>query len=277
MRPLRLTAIVVALASATPATAQFGDLAPGGAVTWSMAGVRVEVGVTFAMEPRFAAGRLPRGFQPFTLSDLAASGDTAARAILAVHPDRASHLIATLGAATIDSFDVDRISPSARPVSLAFWWVPVRPTAALPDSRAPSGEHMVELGFWSADTRFAERLGAVMPSAAAAPLTITWDGAGGWRVRLTIPQGRIFGTCRLVGTPAAMRYALPAFTTVWAADSVAGPFTVFTYYGHQAQRCTGSWQATGMAALARAIDTGAILRSGNQNGWRARAAAYLPR
>ncbi|MDQ3996445.1 MAG: hypothetical protein M3303_05455 [Gemmatimonadota bacterium] len=276
-----LAAIVAALVGTiTPASAQYGDLAPGGALTWSLAGVHVEVSVTFAMAPTFTQGRVPRGFQPFTLREVAAGGDTAARATLAAHPDFASHVVATLNVARLDSMVVEGDTAAVRPLTVAFWWVPVQladSSAALPDARARPGGQLVELGLWSADARFGRRLGAVMSTAVAAPLTVTWDGAGRWRIRLMIPDGNIVGSCRPIGTATAMEYRLPAYSTVWAADSTARAFSVFTYYGHRAQRCRGFWRATGDAALAQALRTGAILGVDNQIGWRARAAAYAPR
>jgi hypothetical protein len=278
VRRSRFAAIVAALVVGTsPASAQYGDLAPGGGMSWRLAGVHVQVGVTFVMAPTFTAGRMPRGFHPFTLGEVAARGDSAARVTLAAHPQFASYVVATLGVARLDSMVVDGETTVARPLTVAFWWVPVRladSTAALPDSRARSGGQIVELGMWAADSRFGQRLGAVMPTAASAPLAVTWDGAGSWRIRLTIPDGAIVGRCRPLGTPTAMQYPLPAFSTVWAADSTPRAFEVFTYYGHHSQPCRGSWRATGEAPLARALDTGAILASDNQTRWRARAAAY---
>jgi hypothetical protein len=288
MRDARLATIATACAAACVATtvapttahAQLGDLSPGGAMTWSLAGIRAEVGVSFVMAPSFAARRVPRGFQSFTLSDLAAGGDTTARRVLAARPNFADYVLAVLGAVRLDSLSVEGESGAARAASLAFWWVPVRPvdsTAALPDTRARRGPQVVELGLWTGDPPFSERLAGVVPWAVTAPVTVTWDGAGGWRVRLTIPDANIIGACRLIGNPTAVQYPLPAYSTVWAADSVIGPLYVFTYYGHQSQPCTGSWQATGEAPLARALRTGAILRSTNEIGWRARASAYRPR
>jgi hypothetical protein len=281
MQHPRLTAVVAALLGATSAGAQYGELAPGGAMSWSLAGVSAEVAVTFAMTPTFVEGRLPRGFQPFTLGEVAASGDSAARAALAAHPNFARHVVATLAVARLDSMIVAEDTIPARPLSVAFWWVPVRLTdssAALPDARARPGGQLVELGLWSGDARFGKRLGAVMPTAVAAPLMVTWDGAGSWRIRLRTPEGDfIVGRCRPLGTPTAMQYRLPQYSTVWAADSVPRSFAVFTYYGHHAQPCRGSWRATGEGALARALRTGAILRTENQTAWRARAAVYTPR
>lgn len=275
---LALAALAVAAAAfATPANAQFGELAPGAAMGWSMAGVRMEAGVVFAMDPAFVAGRLPRGFQPFTLSEVAAGGDSAARATLAKHPSFAGHVIATLGVARLDSLAVEGDSTEVRPLTAAFWWVPVRPadtTKASRDPRARSGAQFVELGFWPADPRLGERLHALMPTAAPAPVRVTWDGAGSWRIRIPIPDGMIFGRCRPLGSPKPASYPLPQFATVWAADSVPGPLAVFTYYGHQMQPCEGAWRARGEAPLARALRTGAILSVGNQIGWRARAAIY---
>ncbi len=270
-------AALAALAPSTAARAQFGDLAPGAAISWSLSGVRMEAGVTFIMDPAFVEGRLPRGLQPFTLREMAASGDSAARATLATYPSFATHVVATLAVARLDSMAGEGESTGARPLTVAFWWVPVRPAdtaAASPDPRARSGSQLVELGLWTADTRLGEQLGAVMPTVATAPLTVTWDGAGSWRVRLRLPDGAIVGQCGPVGAPKPIQYPLPQFSTVWAADSLPGPFAVFTYYGHQEQPCAGAWRATGEAPVARALRTGAILRVGNQIGWRARAAAY---
>ena len=281
MRRSHLAAFA-ALIGATPVGAQYGDLAPGGAVSWSLAGVLMEAAVTLAVDSTLVAGRVPRGFQAFTLREMAAGGDSAARAALAAHPGFAGHVITTLGVARLDSMVVEGEAErgSARPLTVAFWWVPVRlvdSTAALPDPRARPGAQLVELGLWTADPRFGERLGAVMPTASVAPLTVTWDGAGSWRIRLTIPNGTIAGRCRPVGTPTPTSYSLPAFSTVWAADTAPGALAVFTYYGNQLQSCRGAWRARGEAPLARALQDGAILSVGNQIGWRARAAAYRRR
>jgi hypothetical protein len=270
-------AAVAALSAATPARAQFGELAPGAALSWSLAGVHMEAGVTFVMDPSFVAGRLPRGFQPYTLREVAAGGDSAARATLAGHPDFGDHVIATLGVARLDSLAVEGEPTGVRPLTVAFWWVPVRPadtTASPPDARARSGSQLVELGFWAADPHLGQRLHSLMPTAASAPVTVTWDGAGSWRIRIPIPDGMIVGRCRPVGSPTPASYKPPQFSTVWGADSVPGPLAVFTFYGHLLQPCEGSWRATGEAPLARALRTGAILSVGNQIGWRARAAAY---
>jgi hypothetical protein len=272
-----LTAVFVAVA---PAHAQFGDLPPGGALSWSLAGVRAEVGVNFVMAPTYAARRIPRGFQSYTLRELATGGDSAARRVLASHPDFASHVLAVLGVVRLDSLSVEGEPTGARPLTLAFWWVPVRPvdtSAALPDARARKGPQVVELGLWTADPPFTKRLTGAVPWAVSAPMTVTWDGAGGWRVRLTLPDANIMGACHLVGSSTPVQYPLPAYSTVWGADSVAGSLYVFTYFGHQSQPCRGSWRASGEAPLAKALRTGAILRSSNEIGWSARAAAYSRR
>lgn len=286
MRRPHLAAIVcrVAVAGAlavTPAAgAQYGDLAPGAAMSWSLSGVHAEVGVRFAMDPAFVARRLPAGFRAYTLGGLARSGDSVATSILAARPALASHVLAVLAFARLDSTIVEGDTTPARPLTLAFWWVfagPVDPAGALPDPRARAGQHNIQLGLWSADPRFGERLGAVIPTTVAAPVTVTADGTGGWRLRLTTAEVRIVGSCHPVEAPVALQFSLPAFSTVWAADTVAGSFTVFTYYGNRVQPCRASWQANGDGPLARALRTGVILGTDNQTGWRAKAAAYAAR
>ena len=280
MRRRQLAVVLTLLISAAPAYAQLGDLAPGGDMHWRLAGVQAEVGVTFAMDPTFLAGRLPRGFRASTLGGMAAHGDSAARVVLAARADVGNHVLASLFVARLDSTVVEGEAAPARPNTIAVWWVPVEvidTTRALPDPRARAGAQLVELGLWSADPRFGRRLGAVMPAATHAPLIATRDAGGTWRIRLALPAATIVGSCRPVGTPTPARYSLPQFSTVWAADSVPGAFVVYTYYGHRMQPCTGPWHASGDGALARALRSGVILGAEVLSGWRARAAAYSPR
>jgi len=281
MRRCHLAVVLALLVSSARARAQFGDLAPHAALYWRLGGVQAEAGVTFAMDPAFLAGRVPRGFRAFTLGRLAASGDSAARATLAAHPAFANYAVAVLFVARLDSATVEGETGSERPGVIAGWWIPVRPidtTAALPDPRARAGEQLVELGSWSADARFSRRLGAVVPSAAPASLTMTLDPADStWRIRLAVPGATVVGSCRPRGAPLPVRYPLPQYSTAWTAGSAPGAFVVYTYYGHRTQPCSGAWHATGDAPLARALRTGAILGTADQSGWRARAAAYAPR
>ena len=264
-----------------PAGAQFGDLAPDGALYWRLAGVRAEAGVVFAMDPAHLAGRLPEGFRVFTLGRRAARGDTAVQAIIAARPELADYVITMLAVARLDSLDVEGDASPPQPSLTALWWVPAQlidTNSALPDSRARRGEQQVELAFWSAEDDFARRLHAVMPSAAAAAISMQWSGGDStWRLRLVVPDATVVGECRLTGPAVPSDGPLPQFSTVWSGSSVPGAFVVYTYYGHRTQECSGAWRATGTGALARALQTGVVLWTNNQTGWRAHAAAYGPR
>lgn len=281
MRAGSVVILLVLLLCPSPARGQFGELAPDAALYWHLDGVRAEAAAVFAMDPSHLAGRLPRGFQVFTLGGRAARGDTTAHAILAARPELTDYVITVLAVARLDSMRVEGVATAGRESLLAFWWVPVQlidTTSALPDPRAKRGEQMVELAFWSAEEQFARRLQAVMPSTAAAPVNMEWRaGDSTWRIRLVLPDATIVADCRLRDPAVASDYPLPQYSTVWSGDSVPGPFVVYTYYGHLSQWCSGAWRATGNGALARAIQTGVMLWTHNQTGWRARAAAYAPR
>jgi hypothetical protein len=276
----QLSVVLALLLGGLPALAQFGDLAAGSTMRWRLAGAEAEMGITFAMDPAFLSRCLPRGFRAITVGAAAAQGDSAARSVLATHPDFASHVVAMLAISRLDSTVVEGGTAPSRPDAIAVWWVPVQAidsAAPLPDGRARIGGQLVELGFWNTNPGLSRRLSALMPTAATAPLTVARDAGGAWQVRLVIPGGTIAGSCHPIGAPRPAGYSLPQFSTVWAADTVTRAFVVYTYYGHRTQPCTGEWHATGGAALARALRTSAILSVEDQSGWRARAAVYAPR
>jgi hypothetical protein len=266
------------LTSSAPARAQFGPLAPG-ALQWTLDGVEAEIGVTFAMNPRFLAGRVPRGLTPLTVGALAKGDDSASRALLARHPDRANYIIAIFSAAAIDSIVVAGSAAPVRPSGSALWWIPAVPrdSAAMLDPRVPRGDQLIELAFWSADADFARRLHGVMPSAAVATVRLAAVPVGAWHIRFEDSGTSLTGTCQPKGLPRPASYSLPQYSTVWSAGPAPGAFVVYTYYGHRVRECEGSWNATGSSRFARAFRDGTILRVDEQTGWRARAAAYAPR
>ena len=269
------------LMCASPASAQFGDLAPGAAIYWRLAGVRAEAGVAFAMDPAHLAGRLPSGLRVATLGARAARGDSSARAMIGARPDLANYVITVLAISRVDSLQIEGDAAPAQKNLAALWWVPAQvidTSSAPPDDRARRGEQQVELAFWSTGKDFMRRLHTFMPSAAPAEISMQWnDGDSTWTIRLVVPGATVLGTCRLHSPAIPANYPLPQYSTVWSSGSKPRAFVVYTYYGHQTQPCSGAWHATGSGAIARALHTGVVLGAVNQTGWRARAGAYLPR
>jgi hypothetical protein len=265
------------IAVSAPASAQFGQLAPGG-IHWSLSGVEAEVAITFAMPPRFVSDMVPRGLSVLTLAQ-AVRQDSAARALLSAHPDWASYAITIFSVALIDSTAFDDSPGSIRSGASAVWWLPALQDSAVTfDPRSKPGDQLIELASWSADEQFAHRLHAIMPSASAAGVTMSRDALNGeWSIHLQEPGATFTGTCRPRGNAALASYSLPQYSTVWAAGPMPSAFVVYTYYGHLVRPCEGSLRATGSSKLARAFEEGAILRIDEQSGWRARAAAYRPR
>lgn len=199
----RLLACSLALmASSSRACAQFGALAPG-ALQWTLDGVEGEIGVTFVMNPGFLTGRVPRGLSPLTLATLAKGDDSAARALLSKHPERANYVIAIFSAAAIDSLVVEGSAGPVRSSGSALWWIAAVPhdSAAILDRRVPRGDQVIELAMWSADAGFARRLHGVMASAAFATVRVTESADSAWRLGLEDSGTSLAGTCRPKGMP----------------------------------------------------------------------------
>jgi hypothetical protein len=237
--------------SPSKAPSLFGELPPG-AVSTEQMGETDELVVWLVFDPALVRDEVPDGLRLETLGESEAS-DPSVATYLAKHPEhrywaRGVYEIMTTKSLAVDGRDA-RLGPRG---GFATWFAFVEATKPA-DSR-PGGSHLLTLGAWVSDRKFAEY---------ASEKGYPWDGAeieywvddrGAVHGRLQTAGVTLEGSCMPSGEPRKENYALPAYQTLWAPRS-KGPVDEFvTFYGHKHQACeSAEWQVEGDHPLARAF------------------------
>lgn len=270
------TACAGALLSTAALGTTYGDLAPGAISVAETTGVRAEACRDHLFDPAWFKAALPQGYRLITASALAAD-DAAVAALAPKGSPYHSYAAASLCFMSVDAWIIDGKLANADPVPMAFWWARVERTAP-PDPRMKGKIEWLQLASWY-PTIGLDRAAtlATDPMARFVALSVEEAEAGHWKMRMQLADERVEADVRASGPRQRRKGPQPGSMTVPFSGAQSAFFAVFTYFGHNHRRATGTWSATGSGVFSKALAIPGEARAFGtifQDGWQAKSALY---